>query len=100
MKEQLEAIWHDRKVRCPLHWVWWNAEHGYQEGVGLFFTKGHITKRYPQQRIGSFLCKNYGAVWRMYQVEAKKLTNCNCAQLHPLPVWYCSTHGEVTVPMD
>ena len=32
MKELLEAIWKDKKVRCPSHIVWWSdINNGYLE---------------------------------------------------------------------
>lgn len=64
MKELLEAIWQDKKCRCPSHWIWWNTDHGYQEAPHIYYTKGRVTRAYPKRKVGSYLCRNYGIAWR------------------------------------
>lgn len=29
-----------------------------------------------------------------------RILECTCAQPHHLPVWHCTVHGDVNVPVD
>lgn len=43
IKELLEALWQDKKCRCPLHIVRWSREPvGYEEHPFIYWQKGRI----------------------------------------------------------
>lgn len=112
LREQLELIWRDPKVRFAGHLVWWNTKVGYEAGEGLFYRKGRQmgVVRAKHKGYGTFTVRPgvYGMCSRMSRKirDEPKLPlvvitdPCHCSQPHHLPVWHCPVHGEVVVPMD
>lgn len=43
MNEKLERIWND-PIIWPSNIVWWNREHGYYKGDGLYASRGKIVE--------------------------------------------------------